>query len=231
MSLAKRNKDQNNLPYVHPTLLLGGLNFESESEKKRYEALHQNLTNLKFLIEKRKTNSDYDMIKDFLIMNKISEESFFTHENLFKISQFVKKDLEVFPQETLLDTLKRVVNHKGKVSIPMITTKPSPLKKKVIKPIVIHNKDMNSFSMKEYLDTLEKNFNQRYIPSKHSQKETIKKLEKELSSAKEKAISKKMARANSKLLNKDIGEDDVDSDFDFDDIENIKKNGIIIVLS
>ena len=83
--------------------------------------------------------------------------------------------------------------------------------------------------MKDYNHKLENLFNNRFIPNKSSPIDIINRLEGELSEATEKAKQKKIKRAKSKKLKIDE-EKDVDSLFEYDDIDDIKKNRKLLEL-
>ena len=77
--------------------------------------------------------------------------------------------------------------------------------------------------MKDYNHKLENLFNNRFIPNKSSPVDIINRIEDELSQATEKAKQMKIMRAKSKKLKIDE-EKDVDSLFECDEIDDIKKN-------
>ena len=83
--------------------------------------------------------------------------------------------------------------------------------------------------MKDYNHKLENLFNSRFIPNKSSPIDIINRLEGELSEATEKAKQKKIKRAKSKKLKIDE-EKDVDSLYEYDEIDDIKKNRKLLQL-
>ena len=199
--------------------------FENESQKRRYETTHQKLSDLRYLIDKNKGENEYEMIRDFLEINKINDNTLFSVDNFFKISQFLRSEFVVNPKFSLIEILQKVVKNEIKIE---------SLKKKVVSKSVKENientgKSIDSFNMKDYYFKLENLFNKRFIPFKPSQIDTINRLEIELEEATEKVINKKIARLKSKKL-KIVESKDVDSMFEYDDLDDIKKKRKLLEL-
>ena len=213
------------MPNVYPTVLYKENYFENESQKRRYETTHQKLSDLRYLIDKNKGENEYEMIRDFLEINKINDNTLFSVDNFFKISQFLRSEFVVNPKFSLIEILQKVVKNEIKIE---------SLKKKVVSKSVKENientgKSIDSFNMKDYYFKLENLFNKRFIPFKPSQIDTINRLEIELEEATEKVINKKIARLKSKKL-KIVESKDVDSMFEYDDLDDIKKKRKLLEL-
>jgi hypothetical protein len=230
ISLAKRGKDENNLPILYPTVLLKDNVYHSESQKKRYEGICQQLSSLRYILEKGKANSEYDLIKDFLKSNKITDPKYFSTDNLFKFVQFIKDEGLPNPNETLENMISRIVyNEEGIDSSRKISDSQHKLVKiKSTKNIkFIQNKLMN-IKGDEY--GLGMKINSRFNVKTETDKELINRLENTLADAKEKVLYKKITRAKSKTRGKKVNREDIDSDFEEDDINGIKKNNKLLEL-
>ena len=222
-NISRRGRDKNNLPNVYPTVLYKDNTFDNQSQKRRYETIHQKLSDLRYIIEKNKGENEYEMIRNFLEKNKIYDNSLYQVESLYKISQFLRTDFIIDPKLSLLETLQSLLIIKN-------LKKSKVGKKPLIKDnLEIKQNKINSFNMKDYNHKLENLFNNRFIPNKSSPIDIINRLEGELSEATEKAKQKKIKRAKSKKLKIDE-EKDVDSLFEYDDIDDIKKNRKLLEL-
>ena len=163
------------------------------------------------------------MIRNFLEKNKIYDNSLYQVESLYKISQFLRTDFIIDPKLSLLETLQSLLIIKN-LKKSKLGKKPS-----IKDNVEIKQNKINSFNMKDYNHKLENLFNNRFIPNKSSPIDIINRLEGELSEATEKAKQKKIKRAKSKKLKIDE-EKDVDSLFEYDDIDDIKKNRKLLEL-
>jgi len=230
ISLAKRGKDENNLPILYPTVLLKDNIYHSESQKKRYEGICQLLSSLRYILEKGKTNSEYDLIKDFLKSHKITDPKYFSTDNLFKINQFIKVEGLPLPNETLENMISRIVsNEEDEIDSSRKKSYSHKLVKiKSTKNIkFLQNKLMN---MKGDDSGLGMKMSSKFNMKTETDKELINRLENSLADAKEKVVFKKINRAKSKTRAKIVNREDIDSDFEEDDINGIKKNNKLLEL-
>lgn len=230
ISLAKRGKDENNLPILYPAVLLKDKLYNSESQKKRYEGICQQLSNLKYILEKGKSNAEYELVKDYLKSNKITDPLYFSTDNLFKIIQFIKNGLLPYPNENLESMLSRIISNQEDEasSFRQKSFSKKLVKIKSTKNIrFLKNKLLNSKGEEpSFVMKIDEKFNVKT----ETDKELINRLENSLADVKEKVIYKKISRVKSKTRSKKVSREDIDSEFEEDDINDIKKNNKLLEL-
>jgi hypothetical protein len=118
-------KKGDEIPYVFPFATVHQNNYNSYSEKNRYEKVTEQLLKLRYFIQKDEQN-EKKYLQEFIMKHNIYDEAFYTDESLKNFMNFLNSDFNINPGRTVREIIYLATSYTGNSEINEINYKTSP---------------------------------------------------------------------------------------------------------
>ena len=102
-------KESNNIPILYPFYSTYEHKYNSKSQRERYIKNLDKLIQVKTHLSSNKTDH-FKIISEFMIKNGVYEKKYINSDSMMKIENFLKKPLNLIPNLTMTQIIKRVVD-------------------------------------------------------------------------------------------------------------------------